>query len=107
MLLSRRRAVALAIAPAALLRAPAAVEAADAGEKEKGDPRWAHDPRLAQLWRCTFRECPGYIYDPLLGEERQDIPPRTAFQDLPDDFYCPECGSGLQVFRKDVNRASL
>jgi rubredoxin len=103
---TRRQIFAMAFAPAAL-HAPRGKGAAQAAEGGENDPRWADDPRLAQLWRCTFRECPGYIYDPLLGEERQGIPPRTAFQDLPDDFQCPKCGSGKRFFRKDVNRAEL
>ena len=102
MSLTRRRAVALAFAPIALASgaAPTTADGAD-------DPRWADDPRLATLWRCTYPDCPGYIYDPLLGEDRVGTPPRTAFEDLTDAFYCPECGSGREVFIRDVDRASL
>jgi rubredoxin len=63
--------------------------------------------RLATLWRCTYPDCPGYIYDPLLGEERVETPPGVAFEDLTDAFYCPECGSGREVFIRHVDRASL
>ncbi len=34
----------------------------------------------------------GYEYDPEKGE------PGTAFEDLPDDWVCPICGMGKEVF---------
>jgi rubredoxin len=33
-----------------------------------------------------------YIYDPELGDEDGGIAPGTAFEDIPDDWVCPECG---------------
>lgn len=33
----------------------------------------------------------GYIYDPTVGDEAGGIPPGVAFDDLPDDWVCPEC----------------
>lgn len=40
-------------------------------------------------------QCPacGYIYDPAKGDPEADIPPGTAFDDLPDDWVCPLCGT--------------
>ena len=35
-------------------------------------------------WRCTVCD---YIYDPAVGDG--DIPPGTAFEDLPEDWVCP------------------
>jgi rubredoxin len=101
--LTRRQAVAFAFAPVALASAPSA-RAAGAD-----DPRWAHDPRLAQLWRCTFPDCTPYIYDPLEGAPESDppIPPGTAFEDVPEDWWCPDCASGKEVFIRQVNRAEL
>lgn len=46
---------------------------------------------------CTI--C-GHIYDPAVGEEKQKIQPGVAFEDLPDDWICPICGSGKALFRK-------
>ncbi len=40
----------------------------------------------------------GWIYDPSKGVADFDIPPNTAFEDLPDDFVCPECGVGKKDF---------
>ena len=34
-----------------------------------------------------------YIYDPAVGDPHAGIPPGTAFESLPDDWACPECGA--------------
>ncbi len=40
-------------------------------------------------WRClTCR----HIYDEELGDPEHGIAPGTRFEDLPDDWACPECG---------------
>jgi rubredoxin len=33
----------------------------------------------------------GYIYDSAAGDPYSDIPPGTAFKDLPEDWVCPLC----------------
>ena len=40
----------------------------------------------------------GYIYDPAEGDPDNDIKPGTAFEDLPEDWTCPECGAGKEDF---------
>jgi flavin reductase (DIM6/NTAB) family NADH-FMN oxidoreductase RutF/rubredoxin len=35
----------------------------------------------------------GYIYDPALGDPENGIPPGTRFEDLPDTWTCPVCGT--------------
>lgn len=42
----------------------------------------------------------GYIYDPAKGDSTQNIPSGTAFDSLPDDWTCPECGVGKEHFEK-------
>lgn len=42
----------------------------------------------------------GYIYDPDEGDPEHDIPPGTAFEDLPDDWVCPACGVGKEYFEE-------
>ena len=42
----------------------------------------------------------GYIYDPAEGDPDNDIPPGTAFEDLPDDWVCPLCGAPKEEFEK-------
>jgi len=39
-----------------------------------------------------------YIYDPELGDEEGGIEPGTAFEDIPDDWECPDCGVGKDDF---------
>jgi rubredoxin len=34
----------------------------------------------------------GFIYDPEIGLPDEGIAPGTPFDDLPDDWVCPECG---------------
>jgi rubredoxin len=41
----------------------------------------------------------GYIYDPAKGDPDSGIKPGTAFEDLPDDWACPVCGSSKDKFR--------
>ncbi len=48
-------------------------------------------------WECLA--C-GYIYDPAVGDPDGGIPPGTAFEDLPDDWVCPQCGVGKDMFEK-------
>ena len=48
-------------------------------------------------WKCTV--C-GYIYDPQEGDPDSGIEPATPFQELPEDWVCPECGAAKEYFRK-------
>ena len=48
-----------------------------------------------QRYQCT--SC-GYIYDPNLGDEEHGVLPGTAFEDLPDDWVCPDCGADKTAF---------
>lgn len=46
-------------------------------------------------------ECPcGYVYDPEVGDEENGIAPGTPFEDLPEDWVCPICALGKEVFTK-------
>ena len=40
----------------------------------------------------------GYVYDPEIGDPDGGIAPGTAFEDIPDDWVCPICGLGKDVF---------
>lgn len=42
----------------------------------------------------------GYVYDPAKGDEENGIAPETAFEDLPEDWLCPICQQGKEVFEK-------
>lgn len=40
----------------------------------------------------------GWVYDPEIGDPDGGIAPGTAFEDIPDDWTCPECGVGKEDF---------
>ena len=40
----------------------------------------------------------GYEYDPTVGDPDNGIAPGTAFEDLPEDWVCPVCGVGKEMF---------
>ena len=42
----------------------------------------------------------GYIYDPANGDEDGGIEAGTSFENLPDDWVCPVCGVGKDMFEK-------
>lgn len=44
---------------------------------------------------CTI--C-GWIYDPAVGDPDSGIDAGTKFEDIPDDWVCPECGVGKDGF---------
>ena len=39
-----------------------------------------------------------WIYDPAKGEPMQDVAPGTPWSEVPDNFLCPECSLGKDVF---------
>ena len=41
-------------------------------------------------YRCAY--C-AHVYDEALGDPYTGIAPNTKFEDLPDDWSCPECGA--------------
>lgn len=46
--------------------------------------------------------CPcGYVYDPELGDPENGIAPGTAWEDVPEDWECPVCGLGKDVFEEE------
>jgi flavin reductase (DIM6/NTAB) family NADH-FMN oxidoreductase RutF/rubredoxin len=53
------------------------------------------EEKSAGAYRCTV--C-GYIYDPQVGDPDGNIPPGTAFADLPDDWVCPICKAAKELF---------
>jgi rubredoxin len=65
-------------------RPAAAVHAADATKY--------YGPR-----RCPQTEC-GHVHDPAVGEPEQGIPPGIAFEDLPEDWECPNYGTSKHLW---------
>lgn len=46
-------------------------------------------------YTCTV--C-GYEYDPAVGDPDAGVAPGTSFDDIPDDWVCPECGADKSFF---------
>ena len=42
----------------------------------------------------------GYVYDPAKGDPENGYPSGRSFEDLPDNWTCPECGVGKDQFEK-------
>ncbi|MCK8059253.1 MULTISPECIES: rubredoxin [unclassified Fusibacter] len=40
----------------------------------------------------------GYEYDPEIGDPDGGVAPGTSFDDIPDDWVCPLCGVGKDMF---------
>ena len=43
----------------------------------------------------------GYIYDEAEGDLDNGIEAGISFDDLPDDFVCPLCGVGKDMFEEE------
>lgn len=39
-----------------------------------------------------------HIYDEALGDPDSGIAPGTKFEDIPDDWMCPECGAEKSAY---------
>lgn len=48
-------------------------------------------------YECTV--C-GYIYDPAEGDPDNGVAPGTAWEDVAEDWVCPLCGAGKDVFEE-------
>ncbi len=46
-------------------------------------------------WECIV--C-GWVYDEALGDPDSGIEPGTKWEDIPDDWCCPDCGVGKEDF---------
>lgn len=63
-------------------------------EKIKEKPK-----REVKMAKYECQVC-GYIYDPEKGDPDSGIEPGTSFEELPEDWVCPECGVGKDEFEK-------
>lgn len=43
----------------------------------------------------------GWVYDEELGDATLGIAPGTKFEDLAEDFACPLCGVGKELFSEE------
>jgi rubredoxin len=65
---------------------------ASAGERTDISPMTT---QTSQKWMC---ESCGFIYDPDEGDPDGGIPPGTAFEDIPETWFCPVCGARKRDF---------
>ena len=59
-----------------------------------------------EMWQCQTPTC-GYIYNPDKGDKKGKIPKGTRFEDLPEDWKCPLCGAGKNMFRPMAGPGSV
>lgn len=50
---------------------------------------------VVRKWQCLV--C-SFIYEEALGLPDDGIPAGTIWDDIPDDWMCPECGVGKEDF---------
>ncbi len=50
---------------------------------------------MNQKYICTICD---YIYDPALGDPDSGVVPGTAFEDIPEEWECPDCGVSKSDF---------
>lgn len=43
----------------------------------------------------------GWVYDPLEGDPENGIPAGTPFEQIPEEWVCPACGVGKEMFEKE------
>ena len=75
---------------------PLLTAALDTGDKQPAPPmvKMKREP-IGKRYVCGG--C-GYEYVPELGDEDAEIAPGTLFEKLPEDWVCPECGEGREMF---------
>jgi len=49
----------------------------------------------SKQWQCFF--C-AFIYDEAVGDPEHGVVPGTAWEDVPEDWCCPDCGAGKGDF---------
>jgi rubredoxin len=50
---------------------------------------------MLKKWQCIV--C-GFIYDESIGIPEDGISPGTSWNDIPEDWYCPDCGVSKSDF---------
>ena len=84
---------------------PLLTAAMDTGKPKKPAPpmkkmKRAVVKKAASTWLRYICSGCGYEYDPALGDPDSGISPGTLFDDLPDEWICPDCGEGKKQFIK-------
>ena len=81
---------------------PLLTKALDRGEKQPAPPmvkmKRPQPPKPEPLGKRYVCGGCGYEYIPELGDEDAEIAPDTLFEKLPEDWVCPECAEGKDMF---------
>ncbi len=64
------------------------------------DPEKVKKQANAKVYDKYYCTACGYIYDPAVGDPEHGFPPGTRFEDLPDTWVCPVCGTEKIDFAK-------
>ncbi|CBZ04727.1 acyl-CoA dehydrogenase [Clostridium botulinum] len=85
---------------------PLLTDAFDNGEPKKVAPpmkkmKRAVPKKTHSTWKHYVCNGCGYEYDPSLGDSEGDINPGTTFEKIPEDWTCPACGEGKDMFIED------
>lgn len=48
-----------------------------------------------KTWRCIVCD---FVYEQVKGMPEEGIEPGTAWEDVPDDWTCPDCGAPKSDF---------
>ena len=81
---------------------PLLAKALDTGEKQPAPPmvkmKRPTPPKPEPIGKRYVCGGCGYEYIPELGDEDAEIAPGTLFESLPEDWVCPECAEGKDMF---------
>ncbi|KYH29057.1 MULTISPECIES: acyl-CoA dehydrogenase family protein [Clostridium] len=82
---------------------PLLTAALDNGEPKKEAPpmkkmKRAVPKKAAPTWKYHVCNGCGYEYDPGVGDPEGEIAPGTLFENLPEEWNCPACGEGKDMF---------
>jgi|GEM_PF-141194 len=58
-------------------------------------PAYPKEEIIMKKYECDI--C-GYVYDPAVGDPDNGVAPGTAWEDVPADWTCPDCGVGKDDF---------
>jgi butyryl-CoA dehydrogenase len=84
---------------------PLLAKALDTGEPKKPAPpmkkmKRSVPKKVVPSWQHYVCNGCGYEYDPGVGDPEGEIFPGTLFEKLPDEWTCPACGEGKDMFIK-------
>ncbi len=48
-----------------------------------------------KVWMCII--C-GWVYEEENGNPEEGLAPGTRWDDVPESWFCPECGAGKEAF---------